>query len=281
MAVTTDAIAGNDNITTVPRQESLVAGFIGPRGSGKTLTLAWLGLKDMANGIPVLANFQIKGPFRKGNEVVNVESLPLDLPTLLTMSQEIRRAIAIIDEINLWFENTKWMTNGNRLISIFLQQIRKRELSVYYSTQNFKWADGRIRWQTDILTRCQDIAKTPMGMMANVKRGEFISLQTIDFSGYITGQPWDEKKGGHIFPSILEARPIWDCYDTTQIVNPWEAMAKVELKRPKLTIDITGDDEDEQGLLPTPEEVEEWRRQRVEDIKEQRRRALEDSGYPE
>lgn len=218
--------------------DSVVSGMTGPRGSGKTLVMTYLAMQDMANGIPVLANYKIQGPFKKRGSIVNVESQPLDLPQLFEMSSSLRQCVAAIDEINLWFESTRAMSNGNRIIGIVLQQIRKRQMSVYWTSQNFDWVYNRIRWQTDTITECMDAAKTPQGREIGLKKGERILLRTRDESGYLTGLPY--RLTGLVFPGVLDARPMWGCYNTEEIIDPWEAMAKVEIKRPKLVLDLTG-----------------------------------------
>ncbi|MBA7636887.1 hypothetical protein ES703_44515 [subsurface metagenome] len=221
-----------------PRLESLVTAITGPRGSGKTLLMTFMGIIDMKRGHQCVSNYSIRGKVRRHGKLVTVKSLPLDFATLLELNEKLRRCVCCIDEINLWFASTRWMTHGNRIFGIFMQLLRKRQMSLYFTTQNFKWADPNIRWQTDLQIACQDLFHTPQGKEQNVGRGEFIKYVAIDRSGYLTGVPY-EMSGAYSI-GILDAKPIWDYYDTEHMLDPWEALSKVEIKRPTLTVDLTG-----------------------------------------
>ncbi|GAH46232.1 unnamed protein product [marine sediment metagenome] len=234
----------------IPRLESLVTAITGPRGSGKTLLMTFLGIIDMKRGHQCLANYPIKGEVKRRGKPATVESLPLDFETLLELNENLQRCVCCIDEINLWFASTRWMTHGNRIFAIFMQLLRKRQMSLYYTTQNFKWADPTIRWQTDLQIACQDLFHTPQGKEEGVRRGEFIRFIAIDRSGYITGVPYEVS--GSYSTGILDAKPIWKYYNTYEALDPWEALSKVELKRPTLTVDLTGKGpiEDKEDAFP-------------------------------
>ena len=124
-------------------------------------------------------------------------------------------------------------------------------MSVYYTTQNFKMADPDIRWQTDIQIACQDLYHPIQGKEAGVGRGEFIRFITIDRSGFLTGVPYDVS--GDYTSGVLDAKPIWKYFSTDKIINPWEAMSKVELKRPTMVVDITGEGQREPEDTPMPD----------------------------
>jgi energy-coupling factor transporter ATP-binding protein EcfA2 len=242
------------------RQNSLVVAITGPRGSGKTLLMTYLAIIDMKRGRSVLANYNIGGRVRTGL----VQSQPLNFENLLAMSESLQQCVACIDEINLWFDSTRWMTQGNKLLGILLQQMRKRSMSLYYTSQNFRWNENRLRWQTDLLVFCQDMCRTPEGMEQKLSPGEYIRISIMDLSGYLTGKPYDQS--GEVTSAILESKPIWQYYDTYNVVDPWQAMSKVELKRPKLTVDIGGarkeQQEEEYEPMPSLAEIEEQVKQR-------------------
>lgn len=236
---------------TPPRLESLVTAITGPRGSGKTLLATFLGLIDMKREHPCMDNYLIEGDVRRHGEIVHVKSLPLEFTTLLELNESLQRCICIIDEINLWFAAIRAMSNANRIFAIFMQMLRKRQMSLYYTTQNFKWADPTIRWQTDMQIACQDLFHTIQGKEAGIGRGEFIKFIVIDRSGYLTGMPYDVS--GNYTTGILDAKPIWKYYDTDKVQNPWEAMAKIELKRPTMVVDLTGEGQREPEDTPMPD----------------------------
>jgi len=242
------------NITpSTSTQSSLVVGITGPRGSGKTLLLAYLGVMDMKHGRRVVSNIDIHGPVKRRGKLVEVKSELLSFDALLSLSETLEECVVCIDEINLWFSSMRAMGNANRIAGIFTQLIRKRNISLNYTTQNFRWVDGMIRWQTDLLVACQDIFHTPAGKEEGIGRGEYTRYVAVDRSGYLTGVPYEVS--GKYFTGILEARPIWRYYNTNHVVDPWEAMSKVELKRPTKVVDLTGsgEGEAEEAVPPLPE----------------------------
>jgi len=245
----------HDIAPSAPTQNSLVTGITGPRGSCKTLLLAYLGVMDMKHGRRVVANIDIYGPVKRYGKLVEVKSEPLSFDALLSLSETLEECVVCIDEINLWFPSMRAMANANRIAGILAQLIRKRNISIYYTTQNFKWVDGMIRWQTDLLVACQDIFHTLAGKEAGVGRGEYARYIVVDRSGYLTGVPYEIS--GKYSTGILEAKPIWQYYGTKHVIDPWEAMSKVELKRPTKVVDLTGGREDKgEKPLPLPESDE-------------------------
>jgi hypothetical protein len=238
-------------VVTLPRLESLVTAITGPRGSGKTLLATFLALIDMKRGRPCMANYLIEGDVRRNGKTMHVKSFPLDFTTLIELNEGLQRCVGCIDEINLWFAAIRAMSNANRICAIFMQMLRKRQMSLCYTTQNFRWADPTIRWQTDIQIACQDLFHTIQGKEEGVGHGEFIKFIVIDRSGYLTGVPYEVS--GNYTTGILDAKPIWKYYDTDKVQNPWEAMAKIELKRPTMVVDLTGEGQREPEDIPMPD----------------------------
>jgi len=229
----------------VSSQSSIVTGITGPRGSGKSLLLAYLQVMNMKHGRRVVSNIDIGGPVKRYGKIVEVKSETLSFDALLSLSDALEECVVAIDEINLWFPSMRAMANANRIAGILAQLIRKRNISLCYTTQNFKWLDNMIRWQTDLLISCQDVFHTPAGKEEGIGRGEYIRFVAIDRSGYLTGVPYDIS--GKYNTGILEAKPVWSYYKTKHVVDPWEAMSKVELKRKTKVVDITGVGGEEPG----------------------------------
>jgi len=251
--MTISQLSQHDTAPSPHIQSSLVSGITGPRGSGKSLLLAYLGVMDMKHGRRIVSNIDIHGPVKRRGKLVEVKSELLSFDAILSLSETLEECVVCIDEINLWFSSMRAMSNANRIAGNFTQLIRKRNISLNYTTQNFKWVDGMIRWQTDLLVACQDIFHTPYGKEEGIGRGEYIRYITVDRSGYLTGIPYEVS--GKYYPGILEARPIWPYYDDKHVVDPWEAMSKVELKRQTKIVDLTGGggEEVEEVVPPLPE----------------------------
>jgi len=222
-------------------RRSMVVGAVGPRGSGKTLLLVLLSLIDMARGRQCNSNVKIKGAMRKqGGKVIDVESQDLTFVQLVTMAEELRNATVSIDEINMLFDAMSFQSTGSKLFNAFMQQIRKRGNALYYTTQNFRWVDNRIRFQTDLLVQCMDMYHTPYGKEAGLQRGEVISLITRDLSGWLTGKPYDKDENPQSFHSTMEGKPLWDYYDTEHVISPFEGMMQINLLKRKMNMDVSG-----------------------------------------
>lgn len=228
---------------------SLVTAITGWRGALKTLLMVYLCVMDMKHGHKVWSTEFIKGPVKRNGKYDIVQSNPLTFDSIITMDEDLRGGIIAIDEINMWFSAMRAMTNQNQIATKFMQIIRKRQVSVYHTSQRFQSIDPFIRWQTDLHVACRDIFHTPAGKALGVGRGEWLQYVVVDKSGYLTGTPYEIS--GDYSSGVLDAKTIWHYYDTEASVNIWEAMAKVEFKRPTKIVDLTGGEEE-----PPEEEID-------------------------
>lgn len=221
--------------------QSLVVGVIGPRGSGKTLLIVLLSLIDMSHGIECMSNTMIEGPMRcMDGKVHTVKSKVLEYVNLITMGESMKGGLMTIDEINMWFDSLRFQNNGSLMFNAMVQQIRKRDMGLYYTTQNFKWVDNRIRTQTDLLVSCRD-AYCFGGRENGLKRGELIHVWVRDISGYLTGRPYDpddeDNKG---WRWVLYGKPVWQYYNTGLTISPFDSMMNMQFKKPKMQVFLDG-----------------------------------------
>ncbi len=167
-------------------KESNVIVWHGGRGSGKTMSMSVEGYYALLNGDTVWANYPIAFGFRWPQQGVRFyRAQPIAIEDLITFKPEICRGKILLDELNLWASNRGHASMVNRLLNSWLQLIRKRELSLEITTQNFMSLDLMIRWQCDISILCSDnhfrYRHTPPG--ASI--GQLIT----DESGIMTSQP--------------------------------------------------------------------------------------------
>jgi len=248
----------------IPQGTSLVTAITGWRGALKTLLMTYLCVMDMKHGHKVKSTEFIKGPVKRNGKLVVVQSELLTFDSILAMDEDLRGCIIAIDEVNLWFSAMRTMTNQNQIMSKFTQMIRHRQVSLYYTSQRFHSIDPSIRWQTDLHIACRDMFHSPAGKELGIGRGEWLQYVAIDKSGYLTGIPYEIS--GDFTTGILEARPLWHYYNTEGSINVWEAMAKVEFKRPTKVIDLMGEDQGaEEVPMPSPGEDDVQRMLRAQD----------------
>lgn len=234
----------------IPQGTSLVTAITGWRGALKTLLMTYLCVMDMKHGHKVKSTEFIKGPVRRHGKLVVVQSEPLTFDSVLAMDEDLRGCVLAIDEINLWFSAMRTQTNQNQIMSKFMQMIRHRQVCVYYTGQRFQSIDSNIRWQTDLHIACRDMFHSPAGKELGIGRGEWLQYIAIDKSGYLTGTPYEIS--GDYNSGVLNARPLWHYYNTEGSINIWEAMSKVEFKRPTKVVDLTGGGQGEEGEDEVP-----------------------------
>lgn len=133
----------------------LIVGLEGGLGSGKTIMVVRYLVKDFNNGIPIYTNFKME----------KIDWNKLDVLEILKMDKEkinIQNLSLAIDEITVFMDCRTSLKKMNRLISYFILQTRKRNVTLYYTTQDFNMVDLRLTNHTDIRITCEKI-RNPEG----------------------------------------------------------------------------------------------------------------------
>jgi hypothetical protein len=212
--------------------------FSGLRGSGKTTMATYLAMKEAhLNKRRILANYDIA--FKVEDEHNNIhyyESEDLDLYKLLSFDEGYKRCIIVIDESPQVINRLSTMTWKNRLIDLFLQQLRKNDNSFFYCSQNPMWVDRSVQFQTDVRIECLDAnVRNP-----NIPEGAVIFSDWFDVSGQWTGHPFDEKHPRAITSMQLNAAVIWGSFKTKYVKDPFESFKKVEIQQETYRIGANG-----------------------------------------
>lgn len=211
----------------------------GYRGDGKSTTLAYIGILAKAMGIPVWANFPIRFYFVRqchdgqcwiNEEKELLECDLLDLNYLFTMPDDVQGGLILIDEYGDWAPAYDYNTKRNRLLYAFWGQMRKNQLSFFYSVKFLDKIDTNHRAETDIEINCEDAAQTPFGRKKGYAEGEHIYWHIKDYNRRMTYVPrymadWYVPK----FDYQLYAKPFWGAYDTTKRFDVLDAMSKLKL----------------------------------------------------
>lgn len=167
--------------------------------------------KELTNnkklGYKVLSNYQCSF-----SEIV-VEDLAgwiAEFPT------ELERAILLSDELPSVAHAYRGQSRENMLVGSVIEQIRKRDVSVFYTAQNPRRIDSSIYWQTDFIVRCNSKGS-----------GRAVELEWFDqyaqFAPNATGDGvWDANRNPDAFMVLEDARWVWNLYDTKHIVKPTE-----------------------------------------------------------
>jgi len=107
---------------------------MGKMGSGKTLSQSILGtyLSEMT-GVPLYANYGLKGAGRINK---------------LSELWDINNAVVCLDEIWLTMDARLW--KDNVALTRFINQTRKKKLTLFFTTQHIKQVELRVRNATDV-----------------------------------------------------------------------------------------------------------------------------------
>lgn len=115
---------------------------MGKMGAGKTLSQTLLAIYLHLNtGVPLYANYGIKCP-RHGDSCVKRINKLSDLWALDS-------AIVCLDELWLTMDARLW--KDNVALTRFINQTRKKKLTLFFTTQHIKQVELRVRNGTDIL----------------------------------------------------------------------------------------------------------------------------------
>ena len=160
----------------------------GGLGSGKTLIMTRYLVKDQAAGRKVYSNYGLRGvPFEK-----------LDMSKLVKNELDLQNASIGIDELTLYCDSRSSM--GNKLLTYFVLQTRKRNVCLYATTQNISMIDRRVREHTQIFIYCKDIGQTGYRLfqVLDYRYGKYPTKQTFK----------------------MHIRPWFKYYDTDEVLSP-------------------------------------------------------------
>lgn len=120
---------------------SIVVLYKGRRGSGKTLTMTKDGYIYKKNGFRVLSNYKTTfSELIEEDEILNLDK-----------NSGLHDCVIMMDEIQIFFDSRRSMRKQNVDFSNFIQQIRKRNITLLGATQYSNTIDLRLRQHTDII----------------------------------------------------------------------------------------------------------------------------------
>lgn len=170
---------------------SKIVFYKGRRGSGKTLTMVKDAYKYKKLGWRVLSNITLGF-----SEIVTSDYL-----LSLDRDSDLRDAVLVIDEIEVFFDSRSWNSNVSKKFSYFLQQIRKRNIIILCTAQFVTLVDLRLRQQIDILA------------LPNFNKNNFlVSTYYVDLTSFESSKIPDYRG------SLYYAKPIFSLYDTEEMV---------------------------------------------------------------
>jgi hypothetical protein len=199
------------------RQRSLIIGFIGARGSGKSVGASRMAIWEyMLHGYDVWSNMDIAFTLNwKGKPVKEYHSKPLDDISLTNLDDIYQNGLLLVDEVNMEFsEARRSMSNKNLMFSYILQQLRKRRMNLIWTAQSEMHCDDRLRFQSDFIIMCKDQSLV-VGSKCGV--GEISSWRVHDTSGIKTGELAKTVEEMIVAEWYIWNKPWWNSFDTLQL----------------------------------------------------------------
>jgi len=187
-------------------------------GAGKTAMQTYFILRDyVEKHRRIFSNYQLKFPVRPPIKAHVEKSLPCCppngyLPERLQLdwfldpgNEELRNATAALDEGWIFFDSRNSQSKPNRKASNVLLQTRKRGIDILSTAQSFMQYDVRFRVNTDYLILCQ---------------------KDNDLCHWELKNRWT----GEVTPHTTRLPPLYDLYDTREIIDPRQLTVPVEAK---------------------------------------------------
>ena len=230
--------------------DSTVAGFFGRRGAGKTLSMTAYGWSFLHSPLCVNCK-ELYRTFKHrldDKRTLNVGSpCPICGTTLVnnkllgwkcfsnynvtfsssyheniaefisSFPDELSQSVLLVDETPAVANSRRTMSSLNLMFSLFVEQLRKRRVHLFYTAQNPMRIDRSIFWQTD---GAFDGKSSPGARSLKLdlydQWGGWLDNQSTVMSGWPPERPPDRTM------YLTRADRFWDFYDTEEIVMPTE-----------------------------------------------------------
>lgn len=175
----------------------MIVGIQGGLGSGKTVLMTRYLIKDYQLDRNIYANY--------GLNIIDYSTLKIR--DLLDNKVNLQNVSVGIDEFTVFADCRRSMSNT--IITYFILQTRKRNVCLYYTTQDFSMMDKRILRHTNLFVTAEDTTND-------------------DFKKYIVVDV--RKRKEYIAEFILNIEPFYKFYDTNEIIIPLELQPSKVLK---------------------------------------------------
>jgi len=142
----------------------MIIGIVGKMGSGKTLLMSLFGFL-LSPLVKVFANYS------------TIFAQPL---TSLKQLFEIEQGIILIDEIHLQIDSRAWYGSRQIKFTHWLNQTRKRNLLLIYTSQHFKQVDVRLRKATNLLIQALNLKSCFKYIFIEPETGIVLKILKVD-----------------------------------------------------------------------------------------------------
>lgn len=171
----------------------MIYGFIGDIGQGKTLSMIRIAYTLYKQGHKIYSNIKLNFPF----EYFTLS----DIIKYAENDKTFKNAVFIIDEAHIFIDSRNSMSKKNLIISYFILQTRKKDVTLLYTTQYFHQIDKRLRASTNAIIECyyKNINNNPIALnIINIMKNNNIIIKK----------------------DIFNPKPYFKLYNTYEVVKP-------------------------------------------------------------
>ena len=122
------------------KDESNVFALLAKRGHGKSAFMTEILYNDYLAGKKIITNYHVEFPH-----------IRMSFAEIMLLPEELQDASVGLDELQVGASSRRSLSKTNMDINKFFTQLRKRNITLYYATQNFRFVDIDIRTQTDYI----------------------------------------------------------------------------------------------------------------------------------
>ncbi len=136
----------------------MIVGIIGDRGCGKTLSMAKTVMEMLKKGRQIYTNFHLNKKHipKKYHKQLHL----IDNKFLKDYKDfKLYKCCLFIDEIYIYIDARMSGSKKNRIWSYFINQTRKRDVDLYFTTQFFRQVEIRLRMNTEFFVFPAKITK--------------------------------------------------------------------------------------------------------------------------
>lgn len=195
----------------------MIIGFLGNRGSGKTLSMTRELYKKYLEGYTIFSNYKLNFPHTKYS--------PSDIMEYAENQKKFVKSIFAVDEIHVYLDSRVSGRKINRVFSYFVTQTRKKDVDLYYTTQYPRQVDVRMRIHTDMVVEClsKSVIHYVAGDMPIVRsnymmKGNEYSVQTY-IQNTVSEFGYDNVR---VIKYSFHANKYFKLYDTTEVIVPFK-----------------------------------------------------------
>lgn len=192
----------------------MIVGFIGKRGSGKTLSMTRECYKYYQKGYKVISNYHLNF----SHQLVDFE----ELFRLAETQADMGNLVLALDEIHILLDSRSGMSRENKVMTFWLNQTRKMNITLLFTTQFLHQVDLRLRSNTDVIVLCDGLTVTKL--VDGVRQEFFVCQNEMVFG--------DEFKR-----ELFVGNDFFKLYETRQVIR---FLSRKQRLKPR-----TEDDDDE------------------------------------